>query len=84
VLWLSSGTHTADWARRQDAELSIELASPCELGRTGHQALAAWLFLYTRVLGLSFDALKGVVHAKRPKRLPVVLNPDEVGPCSIG
>lgn len=35
--------------------------------------------LYTRVLGLPFEKLQCLVHAKRPKRLPVVVNPDEVG-----
>jgi site-specific recombinase XerD len=45
---------------------------------TQNQALAALLFLYTRVLGMPFEELKGLVDAKRPRRLPVVLNPDEV------
>ncbi|HEU5051184.1 MAG TPA: integron integrase [Gemmatimonadales bacterium] len=45
---------------------------------TQNQALSALLFLYRDVLGRDFGWLDGVVRAKRPKRLPVVLSPDEV------
>ena len=45
---------------------------------TQNQALAAILFLYKRVLGRELDWLSGLVHAKRPDRLPVVLSRDEV------
>lgn len=45
---------------------------------TQNQALAALLFLYKEVLGRPLDFLDGVVHAQRPKRLPVVLSRDEV------
>jgi integron integrase len=45
---------------------------------TQNQALAALLFLYERVLGREIDWLSGLVHAKRPERLPVVLSRDEV------
>ncbi|MES1209758.1 MAG: integron integrase [Pseudomonadota bacterium] len=45
---------------------------------TQNQALAAILFLYQRVLGRELDWLSGMVHAKRPDRLPVVLSRDEV------
>ncbi len=44
---------------------------------TQNQALAALLFLYERVLGRELEWLGGVVHAKRPDRLPVVLSRDE-------
>jgi len=37
-----------------------------------YQALAALLFLYERVLGRQLNWLDGVVHAKRPERLPPV------------
>src|SRR6187402_783616 len=46
---------------------------------TQNQALAALLFLYKEVLGKPLDFMDGIVHAKRPKRLPVVLSPAEVG-----
>ena len=45
---------------------------------TQNQALAALLFLYQEVLGRRLDWVDGVVHAKRPFRLPVVLTPGEV------
>jgi site-specific recombinase XerD len=45
---------------------------------TQNQALAALLFLYKEVLDPPFGYLEGIVHAKRPKRLPVVLSRGEV------
>jgi integron integrase len=46
---------------------------------TQNQALAALLFLYRHVLGVPLPLLEGVTRAKRPKRLPTVLTPAEVG-----
>jgi len=40
---------------------------------TQNQALAALLFLYRDVLGVELPWLDGIHHAKRPRRLPVVL-----------
>jgi integron integrase len=40
---------------------------------TQNQALAALLFLYREVLGVELPWLDGIHHAKRPRRLPVVL-----------
>jgi integron integrase len=45
---------------------------------TQNQALAALLFLYREVLGQDLPWMDGVVRAKRPRRLPVVLTRDEV------
>ena len=45
---------------------------------TQNQALAALLFLYRHVLGVDPGDLDGVVRARRPKRLPVVLSVAEV------
>ena len=45
---------------------------------TQNQALSAILFLYEHVLGLPLDRIEGVVRARRPNRLPVVLTVDEV------
>ena len=45
---------------------------------TQNQALAALLFLYKDVLARDPGWLDDVVRAKRPRRLPVVLNRDEV------
>lgn len=45
---------------------------------TQNQALSALLFLYREVLGHEVPWLDDLVHAKRPRRLPVVLTRDEV------
>jgi integron integrase len=45
---------------------------------TQNQALSALLFLYRDVLEVDLPWLDGVVRAKRPVRLPVVLSRDEV------
>jgi len=45
---------------------------------TQNQALSAVLFLYEHALEQPLDRIEGVVRAHRPKRLPVVLNVDEV------
>ena len=45
---------------------------------TQNQALSALIFLYTDVLGTQLDWLAGLVRARRPARLPVVLTADEV------
>ena len=45
---------------------------------TQAQALSALLFLYKQVLNIDLPWLDNVVRASRPKRLPVVLTPDDV------
>ncbi len=45
---------------------------------TQNQALAALLFLYDKVLNRSLGRIEGVVRARRPRRLPVVLTRQEV------
>ncbi len=45
---------------------------------TQNQALSALLFLYRTVLNRDFEWLDGIVRAKRPVRLPVVLTRMEV------
>src|SRR5450759_5330606 len=44
---------------------------------TQNQALAALLFLYPQVLGRELEWLGDLVHAKRPKQVPVVLGRQE-------
>jgi integron integrase len=46
---------------------------------TQNQALSALLFLYKETLGMELDWLDGLVRAKRPQRMPVVLTNEEVG-----
>ena len=45
---------------------------------TQNQALSALLFLYREVLQVDLPWLDGVVRAKRPKHIPVVLTENEV------
>ncbi len=45
---------------------------------TQNQALSALLFLYREVLELDLPWLDGIVRAKRPQRLPIVLTREEV------
>lgn len=45
---------------------------------TQNQALSAILFLYRHLIGHDLGHMTQVVRAERPKRLPVILTPDEV------
>ncbi len=45
---------------------------------TQNQAFNALIFLYHDVLQIDLGQIAGAVRAKRPKRLPVVLTPEEV------
>jgi len=45
---------------------------------TQNQALAALLFLYGEVLGMRLPWMQGIVRAKRPVQVPVVLTREEV------
>ena len=71
--------HPRDMA---EAEVAAFLTSLAQRGSvsasTQNQALAALLFVYKAVLGRPLGWVEGVVHAKRPQRLPVVLTRDEV------
>lgn len=46
---------------------------------TQNQALCALLFLYRDVLGTETGWIDGVIRARRPRRLPVVLDRQEIG-----
>ena len=63
-------------------EVTAFLTSLAVAGRvaasTQNQALSALLFLYRDVLAVDLPWLDGVVRAKRPERLPVVLTREEV------
>ena len=65
-----------------EAEISQFLSGLATKGRvsasTQNQALNALLFLYHEVLDKKIGLVEGVVRAKRPHRLPVVLTKDEV------
>jgi hypothetical protein len=51
---------------------------------TQNQAFNALLFLYQQVLQRKIGLIEGVVRAKRPRRLPVVLTKEEVGRLLAG
>ena len=65
-----------------EAEISAFLSHLAEVrrvsGGTQNQALAALLFLYRVVLGVPIAMGRDVVRARRPRRVPVVMSPDEV------
>jgi integron integrase len=60
------------------AFLSSLAREGCVSAATQNQALSAILFLYRAVLHKEVPHLEGIVRAKRPVRIPVVLTPDEV------
>ncbi|SDI31401.1 integron integrase [Pseudomonas benzenivorans] len=53
-------------------------------GSTQNQALAALLFLYKEVLKVELPWLEGIVRAKKPRHLPVVLTREEVARLLAG
>ena len=64
-----------------EVEIGAYLSSLAEAkvsSSTQNQALAALLFLYQQVLGRELEWLGNLVHAKRPKHVPVVLGRNEV------
>ena len=64
------------------AEVAAFLSSLATVGHvsaaTQNQALSALLFLYVEVLNMQIGDLAGIVRARRPQRLPVVLSSEEV------
>jgi len=71
--------HPAEMAEVEIAQFLSALARDARVAAsTQNQALNALLFLYRAVLGKEIGYVNGVVRAKRPKRLPVVLTRQEV------
>ena len=66
--------HPADLGAPEITRFLSALATESHVSAfTQNQALAALLFLYESVLEREIGWLEGIVHAKRPERLPVVL-----------
>ena len=66
--------HPADMGEREVGDFLSSLATERRVSpSTQNQALAALLFLYHEVLRTRLPWLEGVVRARRPQRLPVVL-----------
>jgi len=71
--------HPAEMGEREIAEFLTHLAIGARVAAsTQTQALSALLFLYRDILGRPFEELQGIVRAKRPERVPVVLSRVEI------
>jgi integron integrase len=71
--------HPADMGAAEVTQFLTALAVRDKVAAsTQNQALSALLFLYRDVLTVDLPWLDGVVRAKRPERLPVVLTREEV------
>ena len=71
--------HPRDLAESEIASFLSELADRRHVSAgTQNQALAALLFLYRQVLGSPISMGRDVVRAKRSRRVPVVMTPEEV------
>jgi len=72
-------------AEMGENEIRLFLTHPAEhehvSASTQNQAFNAIVFLYRHVLDKKLGTIAGVVRARKPKRLPVVLNHEEV--CRI-
>lgn len=71
--------HPAEMAEKEIAQFLSSLANESHISAsTQNQALNAILFLYREALGKNIGYVDGVVRAKKPRRLPVILTKDEV------
>jgi len=71
--------HPLEMAEGEIAQFLSSLATEGRVSAsTQNQAFNALLFLYHQVLSRKIGLIDGVVRAKRPQRLPVVLTKDEV------
>jgi integron integrase len=71
--------HPQEMAEAEIAQFLSSLASDGHVSAsTQNQAFNALLFLYKEVLSKKIGLIDGVVRAKRPLRLPVVLTKEEV------
>lgn len=78
-LYFHDKRHPQEMAEREVAAFLTHLAVERRVSAsTQNQALNAILFLYKQVLGRDIGLFQGVVRAKRPERLPVVMTPMEV------
>lgn len=70
--------HPRDMGIREvEAFLTYLAAERDVAASTQNQALSAILFLYKEVLQMELPWLEDVTRAKKPRRLPVVMTPDE-------
>jgi integrase len=77
-LFFHAERHPAEMGAPQVTSLSSLAVDGQVAASTQNQALSALLFLYRDALEVDLPWLDGIVRAKRPQRLPVVLTRDEV------
>lgn len=78
-IFYHSKRHPAEMGEPEIARFLSSLATDRHVSAsTQNQALNALLFLYREVLAKDIGYVNGVVRAKRPHRLPVVLTREEV------
>lgn len=78
VLW-SGKRHPLEMGAPEVGQFLSHLATERQVSAsTQRQALAALLFLYQKALEVELPWVDGIVRAKQPQRLPVVLTRDEV------
>jgi integron integrase len=78
-IYFHNKRHPRDMAEPEIAKFLTHLAVARRVSAsTQNQALNAILFLYKQVIGREIGLIEGVVRAKRPERLPVVLTREEV------
>ncbi|MBI4611892.1 MAG: phage integrase N-terminal SAM-like domain-containing protein, partial [Candidatus Rokubacteria bacterium] len=71
--------HPAEMGEAEIGRFLTSLASDSHVAAsTQNQALNALLFLYHKVLENEIGLIQGVVRAKRPRRLPVILTKEEI------
>lgn len=72
--------HPAEMGEAEVRAFLSHLAVECGVAAsTQNQALNAIVFLYRHIVERPLGELAGVVRAKRPQRLPVVLSVEEIG-----
>jgi len=70
--------HPSEMGTQEISRFLTHLASDLNVAAsTQNQALCALVFLYKHVLKIELKAIKDVVRAKKPARLPVVLSAEE-------
>jgi len=78
-IYFHNKRHPADMCKTELTQFLCYLAVEKKVSAsTQNQALSALLFLYKHVLEQDLEWLDGVVRAKRPVRLPVILTQHEV------
>lgn len=78
-IFFNDKRHPADMGGPEVTKFLTSLAVDGQVAAsTQNQALSALLFLYRDVLEIDLPWLDGIVRAKRPERLPIVLTREEV------